>query len=66
MGIPQQEDAMCEPTERGWMVCACGDPTCIRGVLPWEPCQNPDALMATELAAAWRTQATHMAGQVRR
>ena len=33
---------MCEPTVD---VCACGDPTCPRGPVPWMACQNPDRLI---------------------
>ena len=52
---------MCEPNTPDWCVCACGDPTCIRGVLPWEPCQNADRLMARELAHAARHAGTGQA-----
>ena len=53
---------MCEPTEPDWCVCACQDPTCIRGVLPWEPCQTdgaPDAVV-------WATTVTDIDSNLRR
>ena len=52
---------MCERPDPNWAVCACGDPTCIRGILPWEPCQNEDR----PDAVVWTTTVTDIDGRVR-
>ena len=53
---------MCERPDPNWAVCACGDPTCIRGILPWEPCQNEDR----PDAVVWTTTVTDIDSNLRR